>query len=473
MTPSPTPNILLIMADQHRLDCTARGGHPLVRTPALDRLATEGVWFSHAFTPSPICCPARQSLLCGQWPEAHGGLWNIGTMPLPPFERPTWTQTLAANGYTLGQVGKWQEHAAKSPLDFGFHDWISPKDYATWRKSHGLPPPQPDGERLGLDPLTARWFGGRDPAPLEATRTHWMAKQTIALMYRYAKEGRPWHIRLNFEEPHLPCFPAEPFASLYPPEHIAPWDNFDDPLAGKPYIQRQQLVSWGLERLTWREWSLYVSHYLGMVSQIDDAVGRILAALDAFGLADSTLAIYTSDHGDNCGSHRMIDKHYVMYDNIVRVPLIVRWPDVATAGLARGEFTLHALDLAATMCEAAGLPIPADYAGRSLLPLLRGQTVDDWRQDVTATYNGAQFGLFMQRMLRDRRFKYVWNPTDVDELYDLESDPAELHNRIADPAYANALRELRHRLLARLTAQGDPIVRSEWVKRQLAEGRKV
>jgi len=470
------PNILLIEADQHRYDCTPMAGHPLLRMPALERLAREGISFSHAFTPCPTCVPARQSLLCGQWPQTHGGLWNYGIgLPTRFFEEPTWTEALAVSGYALGYVGKWEIHPTRGPTEYGFRQWINAKDYAAWREGRGLGALQPDSERMEIlrDKPVTRWFGGVDPAPVQQSRTHWYAERAIEMIRRYSEQGVPWHVRLDFEEPHLPCYPAGPYAQMYAPDDIPPWGSFAETFAGKPYIQRQQLVSWGIEDLTWREWSVYLSRYLGMLSQIDDAVGRVLAALDTMGLAENTLVIYTTDHGDNCGGHRLIDKHYVMYEDVVRVPLVLRWPGNQAQGLARDEFVSHALDLASTACEAAGLPIPNHYQGRSLLPLCRGEQAADWRQDIVSTYNGAQFGLYMQRMLRDRRHKYVWNLTDVDELYDLENDPWELHNVVGHPAYAETLRGMRLRLLEHLAAQGDGAVRTDWTRKQLSEGRKL
>ncbi len=468
------PNILFIQADQHRYDCTGDGAgfygdapHPgrLASTPALDRLAEEGVRFTNAFTSTPTCCPARQSLLCGKWPEVHGGLWNYGTgIPERLFDQPTWTQALAAGGYSLSYVGRWEVHPTRGPEEFGFDAWWDASDYAAWRREQGLP----DYERDSMP-----WFGGRDPAPVEQSKTHWYAEQAIALLRRYHAEGRPWHIRLDFDEPHLPCYPAGRYATMVAPESIPPWGSFEEHFVGKPYIQRQQLVTWGLENLTWREWSLFLARYLGIVGQIDDAVGHLLAALDELGLAGSTLVIYTADHGDNCGGHRMIDKHYVMYDDVVHVPLILRWPGTIPPGTVRDEFVVHTLDLASTICEAAAIGVPVDYQGRSLLPLLRGEAVQDWRQDVVSTYHGAQFGLYEQRMLRNRKAKYVWNATDVDELYDLERDPWELHNVAGRPEYADVLRAMRRELLAQLIEHGDGLVRTDWMRRQLAEGRKV
>ena len=474
MTPE-RPNILLIHSDQHRYDCLGQAGNPLAHTPHLDRLADEGVTFSHAFTPIPTCCPARQSLLSGLWPERHGGLWNYDiTLPVSHFDAPTWTEALHASGYALGYVGKWHVHPTRTPLDFGFDDYVSTQDYATWRAGQGLPAYEPlDAGALGLDTLTSRWFGGRDPAPVEQSRTHWHADQAINLMHEYARQGQPWHIRLDFEEPHLPCYPAERFADLVDPDVIPPWGSFAETFRHKPYIQHQQLLTWGIQDLTWDVWGQYVAHYLGMVAQMDDAIGRVLGALDAEGLADSTLLIYTTDHGDACGSHRMIDKHYIMYEGVVRVPLIVRWPGVTEAGSQCDAFASHALDLASTMCEAGGIAGPAAMQGRSLVPWLRGDTVADWRQHVTSTFNGAQFGLYNMRMLRDRRWKYVWNPTDLDELYDLESDPWELKNRIAEPALQPRVQVMRHTLLEALTEQDDDLVSRPWLREQLATGHKL
>ncbi len=121
-------------------------------------------------------------------------------------------------------------------------------------------------------------------------------------------------------EPHLPNVIPEPYASLYPPAQVPPWPSFSDPLAGKPYIQRQQRVNWGVEGWTWDQWAPTVARYLGEITLLDAQVGRLLAQLDALGLADDTVVIYTSDHGDLCGGHGMVDKHYVMYDDVMRVP---------------------------------------------------------------------------------------------------------------------------------------------------------
>jgi arylsulfatase A-like enzyme len=235
------------------------------------------------------------------------------------------------------------------------------------------------------------------------------------------------------------------------------------------------VLTWNLESYGWKEWAPIVAHYYALISQVDDAIGRVLRALDASGEADNTIVIFTSDHGDMCGSHRMMDKHCVMYDDIVHVPLIVRWPGRVAPGSVCGQFVCNMLDLAPSIPEMTNSPVApeASFHGRSLLPLLDGKTPEDWPQEVVSTYNGQQFGLYIQRMIRTREWKYIWNPTDVDELYHLESDPYELHNRIADPQVAGLLSELRKKLREVLIQQGDRTVNNHWVANQLLNGKKL
>ncbi|MGI6705095.1 MAG: sulfatase-like hydrolase/transferase [Clostridia bacterium] len=146
------------------------------------------------------------------------------------------------------------------------------------------------------------------------------------MIEKYEEEGAPWLMSIDFPEPHLPCRPAGKFAEMYKPEEIPPWGSFADTFEGKPYIQKQQLYSWKIENFSWEDWAPIVARYYGVVSQVDDAIGRITDALEKMNVMDDTIIIYTSDHGDMCGGHRMIDKHYVLYEDNVKVPLLIRWP---------------------------------------------------------------------------------------------------------------------------------------------------
>ena len=458
------PNILLIQADQHRYDCLGVSGHPLLQTPHLDRLAAGGTLFTNAYTPIAVCVPARNSLIYGTWPHDHLSIANWGTeAPRPAREGLVpYTRLLNEAGYYLTHVGKWQIHPEQGPLAYGFHERVVDKGYASWREARGCPPPPKPG-----------WLGGPDAdARPEDTRLAWGAEHVVAQLEQAAVRGEPFYLQWDTHEPHLPCMPPEPYYSRYHPDEIPPWPGFADPLDGKPYAQAQQRRTWQVDGWDWEDWAPVVARYLGTVGLLDSQVGRVLDALERLGLAEHTVVVYTTDHGDMCGSHGMVDKHMVMYDDVIRVPLIVRWPaGNAPHGATCEAFVSHALDLAATFCEVASVPIPETFRGQSLLPLLSG---DDSaaRKDIFATYHGNQFGLYSQRMVRDAQLKYVWNANAEDELYDLEDDPGELVNRATDVAYATVLSEKRARLVVWMEETGDPLLNS-WTRRQLLEGLSV
>ncbi len=462
-------NILLIQADQHRADCIGvNGGGPLgarLQTPHLDQLARDGINFTHAFCPIPLCTPSRTSLLTGTWPQQHGNIINPGTEVSCSLQAglPTFSETLRDAGYTLGYVGKWGVAAKRDPTAFGFTDYVPERAYSAWRSAQNLPP----------KPKSNRWFGEVDPhIRPDQSALAWGANEAIRLLHKAAASEQPFFIRWDPSEPHLPNVVPEPYASLYPPRTIPPWPNFADPLTDKPYIQAQQRRTWAIDDWVWENWAPIVGRYLGEITLLDQQIGRVLAALDGLGLAENTVVIYTADHGDMCGGHGMIDKHYVMYDELVRVPLLVRWPGVVAAGRSCNHFVAHGLDLAATFCELAGVDQPKSFGGESLLPVLREQEPPgQQRADIFASYYGNQFGLYSQRMVRDQRWKYVWNATAEDELYDLTGDPGEITNLAAQSAYASELARLRLRLVYWMEQTQDPIL-NPWIRQQLIEGNK-
>jgi arylsulfatase A-like enzyme len=274
-------------------------------------------------------------------------------------------------------------------------------------------------------------------------------------------------MRVDFTEPHPPYRPAAEFAQMYDPNEIAPWESFSEDFFNKPYIQKQMLHTWGMENYDWSRWAGIVARYYAYVSQLDDAIGCILDTLERSGRRDDTLIILSTDHGDMCGAHRMIDKHNVLYDDIVHVPLLMKWPRVLPRGRAIDAFVHNTLDIGPTLLEASGLPAPEYADGRSLFPLLSGDIPSDWRDCAVSTYNGQQFGLYTQRMVRDNEWKYIWNTADVDELYCLCTDPAELVNRIYDPHCNEILKNMRRKLHDILINEGDGLLKSHWMRDQL------
>lgn len=448
-------NLLLIVADQFRADALGCAGKYGISTPNIDALAAGGMRFSQAYTPLPVCAPARQAMLCGKNPDSCGAFWNYGFFAAHSLEPGRyWTDKLRDAGYSTAFIGKWNVSEKHAPTEFGYDKYISMSEYSDMRRSK-----YPNARSFD-------WFGGESDIPLADSKTHWLAAKTAECIKQCAENGKPWHIQVDYTDPHLPNEPSAPFAGMYDPDGIVPWDGVGDTLEGKPYIQKQQLMSWGIDKMTWDDWKPAVARYYGMVSQIDDSVGIILRALRLSGQADDTVVMFTSDHGDMCGSRGMLDKHYVLYDDVVRIPFIVSG---GKSGVCDDFVSL--LDLSPTFEELFGLEA-GEYDGMSLVPLLNGEAPDRRRVEITASSNGQQFGFYNQRMLRDKKFKYIWNLTDIDELYDLGEDPAEKTNLAYDVRYAEVVADMRRRLHAELKRQGDPFVKSGWVDRQLLEGKK-
>jgi arylsulfatase A-like enzyme len=460
------PNILFINVDQQRYDCLGFNGHPLVKTPNIDRIAFGGMCFTNAFTPIPLCCSSRQTLFCGVMPEVHGGLWNYDNgnhIPWLSSSRHCWIRDLKAAGYNTTFVGKWHISPVEDATKFGYDRHLM--------NSHGE---VTYGQIRTLHPVvgedTRNFLGKYEDVPYEQAHTHVLAGEAICQIEDLSSQSAPWHLRLDFPQPHLPCHPAMPFASMYNPADIQQWGNFPDPLTDKPYIQKEQFKNWCLEDWTWDDWSIYMSGYLGVISQIDDAIGTVLDYLEDHQLMENTLILFTTDHGDMAGSHGMMDKHYVLYEEVVHVPLIMRWDAGIPAGSSCDDFISHYLDLGPTFLDLLGLPIPKEYQGLSFAPQMRGEGNPERRDFIFATYHGQQFGLYSQRMFRDNQYKYIWNATDVDELYDLHNDPDELTNLAWMPDYEELLQSIRIRLWDQFNILGDRLLQNGRLKKRFYEG---
>ena len=231
-------------------------------------------------------------------------------------------------------------------------------------------------------------------------------------------------------------------------------------------MHRLQRQRWGVADWDWSRWAPVVGRYLGEISLLDAQVGRVLDTLDRLGLSDNTLVVYTTDHGDFCGGHGMMDKHFSAYDDIMRVPLFIRWPGRMPSGRVHDGFVSHAIDLATTLCTAAGLTPPESFQGRDLVADVNGNGPAE-REDIFGMYQGCQMGLWSTRMLRDARYKLVYHATERPELYDLQTDPGERDNRATDPALRPELDRLKARLVAWMEAIRDPLL-NPWTRAHIA-----
>ncbi len=442
------PNILLIHSDQHRQDTLGINGHPMVQTPNLDSLGREGVNFTRAYTPVPICSAARACLLTGAWSHTHKCL----SVPRPAMFRPALehlpllTELLHDAGYYVGWMGKFHAEVPGNPVEKGCDEWVPLGHYRKFREEQGLEPPNREHGLFGdVDDVTPP-----DKSPLA-----WQADQVIRQMGQ-PRPDQPFFLRWDPVQPHLPCCPSKKFADLYNPSDIEPWPSFPDPLENKPRVQQRQRRIWGIENWSWEKFQPIVANYLATVTELDHHLGRILQALEQKGLAENTLVIYSTDHGDFCGGHGQLDKHFSMYDDITRVPLLMRWPGkIDKPGSTCQAFVSNELEIARTILEAAGTQIPETFVGQDLQALANGTT--EAREDMFVQYFGTETGAYDSRMVTDGTYKFIYNPVTFDEFYDLREDPGEIVNRIDDPSLQDTIRRYKRRLVEWMQQTEDPL----------------
>lgn len=462
-------NILFLMTDQHSINTLGCHGNPIIATPNLDRLAALGTRFDHAFTPTAICTPARASLLTGSAPFRHKLLANyernVGYIEDLADGQFTFAEALGTAGYRLGLIGKWHGGVRKSAASYGFegphfegwHNPVDHPDYLDYLAERGLPPYAISDKIRGVTPngSEGNLLAARLHQPLEATFEHYLATRAIELMERFAAAGRrddrPFFLATHFFGPHLPYILPDDYFDLYDPGDIALPASVAETFQHKPPVQRNYSRLWTYDTLSEQTSRKLIAAYWGYVTMIDFEIGRILDAAERLGVLDEAVIMFTADHGEFTGAHRLHDKGPAMYDDIYRIPAFVRIPG-CPAGQVRDEL-VSLTDFTATILEVAGLPTGDATDSRSLVPLVAGDR-PEWPETLLAEYHGHHFP-YPQRMLRTRTHKLIINPESVNELYDLADDPDELINRIDDPDYVPIRRDLMTRLYRQLRERGD------------------
>ena len=462
------PNILMFFVDQQRFDTIGVNGHNTCKTPNLDALAARGINFSRAYTCCGLCSPARSSVMTGLYPHNHGVLTNTHDWQSRRFldpEIPTFAHKLSEVGYNTSYVGKVHLCSPESaPEPYGFKEWHRP--YSQYLRERNLKQGEVIGQKYGPKPSSFRTpFAATYSGSLESYVEYWRAEEGMRILEEraadYKKNGTPFFLRIDFPGPHLPFIIPEPYSSMYDPDDVPEPPEFAETFEGKPYIHAQMPRYWGTERTDWDFWRPIVAKYWGFVTLLDTLIGRVMDRLRDLELYRDTAIFYNTDHGDTCGSRRMFDKGYCMYEELYHIPFIAHWPGVWSGGRNCSDF-VNNIDLMPTFLEIAGLTPTQEIDARSLVPILEGKTPEDWPTDAYAEFNGMQWGLYSQRMIVTDRYKLVFNAADVDELYDLESDPAELHNLIHHQEYDEVRREMYHRMFNRMKETRDPFYRDLW-----------
>ena len=440
--PARRPNILLITDDQHNARNLGCAGDPMVRTPHLDKLAARGTRFTHAYSCNMICAPSRVSMITGQYVHTHGYYGNSGPQPT----RPLWlTSYLRRQGYQNAMIGK---------AHYGWPKIAEEFDYIRLTDRIDCPPDNPlkndffrmlvEKGVLDKSDYARRGGGQNNPRasllPKELSEEWWMADTAIDFL-RTRDKQKPFFAFVSFERPHAPITPPEPYASMYNPAEVKLPPSVHDTLEGKPAEQAAaaKRSSYPYHPTDLTKLQDIMAKYFGLITLIDDSIGRIVAELEAQKLLDNTLILFTADHGDFSGEHGFFHKNLGMYECIHRIPFIAAGPGLGT-GIVRDQL-VQQVDIFPSACEFAGLPIPDSVQGMSLLPLCR-QGSPVWPRT-------AAFAEEETRMcIRTPRYRMVFDPVGTaNELYDHSNDPWEMKNLYNDPSSQGVRFDLATELL--------------------------
>jgi len=456
------PNILFIMSDDHAAHAISAYGSRVNQTPNIDRLAASGMRFEHCFCVNSICSPSRATILTGKYSHLNG---------VPTFNRfdgsqPTVAKYLQQAGYYTGMIGKW--HLGSDPT--GFDQWEI------------LP-----GQGVYFNPA---FLNSKGRHVIQGYVTDIITDLSLDFLKTRPKD-KPFFLMCHHKAPHRPWVPNAPYKAAFADKYILEPQTlrddyatrsdairectqkvFDDlnrndlKLTPPPELKGPERAEWlntkpkeveleinghktVLTGDTLNDWKYqrYMQDYLACVQSVDDNIGRLLDWLDQNGLASNTVVIYTSDQGFFLGDHGLFDKRF-MYEASVKMPFIVRWPGVVKPGTMQDLMAINP-DFAPTFMAMAGVPVPADMQGFSLIPLLKGESPPGWRTSYYYRYyhdpgdhnTRAHYGV----RTMTQKLIYFWKK-DQWEMYDLASDPDELHNLYNDPAQKETIAKLKTEL---------------------------
>lgn len=452
------PHILFLMGDQHRGDCLGVAGNPVIHTPNLDRLASEGVYFCRAYSSTPTCTPARAALLTGLSPWRHGMLGYSRVAERYAFEKP---RALRDAGYYTMCIGK--NHFSPQRNTHGYElelldessrvesiDFRS--DYRSWFYS-SAPNGNPDATGIGFNDYRAKAYA----LPEHLHPTAWTGECAVRFLQNYDRRS-PFLLKVSFARPHSPYDPPERFMKMYEDAEIP------NAFVGK-WAERYAPRSDSSNSIWHGDMGEnQVRHsrqgYYGSISFIDEWIGKILETLEEKGLLENTLIVYLSDHGDMTGDHHLWRKSYA-YESSARIPLVLRWPS-SLISAQRGQIfnqPVELRDVLPTFLDAASIPIPNHIEGSSLLELVRGKT-GAWRTQLDLEHDICYDKTNHWNALTDGHWKYIFHAFDGQEqLFDLATDPHELNDLASDPSVEILLRTWRNRMVEHLAGRGEP-----WVK---------
>ena len=429
-------NVIFIFIDDMRFDSMSCMNHPFLKTPNLDKMASNGVLFNHAYVTTSLCSPSRATILSGQYAHTHGVMNNS---TLLPQGTPTFPVELQKTGYETAFIGKWHMGGSSDKPRPGFDHWISFR-----------------GQGVYNDPMFN--INGKS-----VKKNGYMTDLLTDYAVDYLKKDKtkPFFMYLSHKAVHADFYPAKRHENAYSDvqiEHPASMANTPENYEGKPLWVKRQRHSWHGVDYMYHDgtyFDRFILDYNRTMLAVDDGIGRIMDTLKEEDMLNDTLILFMGDNGFLHGEHGLIDKR-CMYEESIRVPLIAHCPDIIQGGRKIDQVALNN-DIAPTILDAAGASIPNTIQGKSFLPILQSEKVP-WREGMLYEYfwerafpqTPTVFGV------RTERYKYMnyHGIFDLNELYDLEKDPKEMRNLIDDPAHYDIRQDL-HKMLLSLLKEHD------------------
>ena len=456
-------NLLFLMTDHQRADSLGMVQAGVEVCPNLNHLASRSTLFNRAYNTCPLCAPARTALATGKYPTRNGIVYNDWRGVRAGDHKPI-HQCLDEAGYDVAHIGV--DHIRVNPTlreRVSFSRWISNSEYSRYLKQQGIDEGPTEGGDAFRRAIHENQDGNRVlvgysntrcavwDAPAEHFKDSYFCQQAVDFLSE--PRTRPFALFVYLWAPHPPLRVPEPYASLFDPAQIAMPANVGEIASGEPENRRRGIAGQLAEAISMDEWRRVWAAHLGLTRLADDGIGNVLEALNLSGHADDTITVFTSDHGDHLGQHRMYQK-MEMYEQAIRVPLIVHVPGTKPSSVAQ---PVSHLDLMPTLLDLTGLESPADLDGISLRDaILEGELPPE--RSVHSEYSGNPTLGDIRRAVITQQYKYVYDPDDRPELYDLEADPLEMQNLAGDATYASVQQRLHRQCKEWAKAHGD------WIK---------
>jgi arylsulfatase A-like enzyme len=415
------PNFVFFLTDDQRWDAMSCVGNKMLQTPNMDRIAGEGIRFENMFVATSLCGPSRASFLTGKYVHNHGVRRNGEALSL---EHKTFPEILKEAGYETAFIGKW--HNTDQGKGRGF-------DY-----TFGF-----EGQGRYHDPIVSENFG-----PFMEYEGHVTDVLTDhAIKFLEKEHEGPFCLLLWFKAPHRSWLPAKRFESLYDDIKMPEPLTFNDTYDGRPEAVRNADMKIG-DFDDVPDLDTFLKNYYRTLVGVDENVGRVLDVLERLGYEKNTVVIYSSDNGFFLGEHHFFDKR-LMYEPSIRIPLLVKYPKMIRPGTTNQDMVLN-VDIAPTILDLAGVPVPENVDGKSIKSLLQGKSIP-WRSEFLYEYYEypAVHMVRKNRGIRTKRWKYIhyFEEPQEFELYDIQNDPHEVNNLYGNPAFKDVFEQLRVRLV--------------------------